>query len=157
MSTVVTALLLLTACGEPPQQPEVRLAATFAKGGNAACPTAADVIVSNEGQLNAALAAAIPGTVIGVDGYPNVGWARITSRIRIANSWSTIGGRSDRSSLERTEDRDTLKTRQARRSEAAGTPSLTPRTSWGQKGGPSQPPSGCRGPGRARRSSASAA
>lgn len=65
---VLTLGVFVTACSERPTEPGALSSPAFAKGGAAACPTPADVVVSDEGSLLAALSAAEPGDVIGIDG-----------------------------------------------------------------------------------------
>ena len=68
------ALLTLWGCGDQGMSPDDTVgvstvaAAKGAKGGAAACPTPSDVVVTDEAELFAALADAVPGDVIGVDG-----------------------------------------------------------------------------------------
>lgn len=66
---VVVAAIATTSCGEPPAEPDNLLKPAFDAGGAAACPTPADYVADDEASLQAALAAAGPGEVIGVDGY----------------------------------------------------------------------------------------
>lgn len=78
VGVVVPCTVALAACDsrpsavEPEEAPPAVFAnggaAVFAKGGAAACPTPADVVVTDEASLFAALAAASPGDVIGLDG-----------------------------------------------------------------------------------------
>jgi hypothetical protein len=63
-------LLTLAACTEPtrpaaPRSPQADVALSVA----AACPTPANVVVHDEASLHAALGAATPGEVIGLDGF----------------------------------------------------------------------------------------
>src|SRR5216117_3471423 len=64
------ALLTLAACNDPtrptaPRSPQADVALAVA----AACPTPANVVVHDEASLRAALGAATPGEVIGLDGF----------------------------------------------------------------------------------------
>jgi hypothetical protein len=69
-STVaVAALLFFAGCGEPQRDAEVPLAPSFATEAAEECPIPADYVVSDEGQLLAALSAASPGHVIGLAAY----------------------------------------------------------------------------------------
>jgi hypothetical protein len=72
---VLVFLAFAVACGERPSEPQAPGTPAFAqgasggaKGGNAACPIPADVVVSDEARLRAALSAASSGDVIGLDG-----------------------------------------------------------------------------------------
>lgn len=66
---VVLLTLLTAACGEPTTRPaSSRSSPSFAMRAAATCPTAAAVTVSDEAGLLAALAAANPGDVIGING-----------------------------------------------------------------------------------------
>lgn len=66
---LAAATLVVFACADPTTEPESGLWPQFAKGGAAACPTAPGAVVSDEASLLAALAAASPGDVIGLDGF----------------------------------------------------------------------------------------
>ncbi len=65
---VLTLGVFVTACSERPTEPGSLSSPAFAIGGAAACPTEADVVVTDEASLLAALSAASPGDVIGIDG-----------------------------------------------------------------------------------------
>ena len=69
MVAVVALGVFAAACSERPTEPGSLGSPDFAKGGAAACPTPADVVVTDEASLLAALAAANSGDVIGVDGF----------------------------------------------------------------------------------------
>ncbi len=68
LGAAIAVIGVAAACSEPPVEPSMPLAAALAKGGAAACPTPADVVVTDEVGLLAALSAASPGDVIGLDG-----------------------------------------------------------------------------------------
>ena len=61
--------VFVAACNERPTEPGSLSSPAFAKGGAAACPTPADVVVTDEASLLAALSAASSGDVIGLDGF----------------------------------------------------------------------------------------
>ena len=65
---LLVAALGFAACGEPPTDPLSTDNPLFKKGGKAVCPIPANVVVTDEASLLAALAAANPGDVIGLDG-----------------------------------------------------------------------------------------
>ena len=62
----LSIVVAFTACDDN-RQP-LPLAPNLAVGGHAACPLAADVVVTDQASLVAALGAAVAGDVIGVDG-----------------------------------------------------------------------------------------
>ncbi len=67
---VLTLGVFVAACSERPTELGAALSSpVFTKGGAAACPTPADVVVSDEASLLAALSSASPGDVIGLDGF----------------------------------------------------------------------------------------
>lgn len=73
LSALVAAVALGAGCGDTVQAPEEtgesrESAASFATGGHAACPIPATTVVTDEASLLAAVAAAGPGDVIGIDG-----------------------------------------------------------------------------------------
>ena len=76
LSAALAAIGLLVGCYEPTQSPTAAHP-SYAIGAPAACPANPTVIVSDEGGLAAALAAAQPGDVIAVDGFFDVGDAII--------------------------------------------------------------------------------
>lgn len=77
LATTLGALTWAAACSDSPVEPAAYARPAFAMGGAAACPTPANVTVSDEAGLRAALSAATPGKVIAVDGLFDVG-AEIT-------------------------------------------------------------------------------
>jgi Periplasmic copper-binding protein (NosD) len=62
----LTLVALGAACADPPRHP---VAPSFSLVTAATCPTPANVVVTNEAGLNAALAAASPGEVIGLGAF----------------------------------------------------------------------------------------
>ena len=68
VGTLVGMITFASACREPNTAPAVARTPTFDLAGSAACPTPATVIVTTEAELQAAVAAAAPGQVIGVRG-----------------------------------------------------------------------------------------
>src|SRR2546428_11563619 len=70
-----------------------RLAATpsFSMGGAAACPTPATVVVTDEAGLNAALAAATPGEVIGLGASFGVSADVVVNASNITLTCATAG------------------------------------------------------------------
>src|SRR6266566_1941754 len=71
-NTVVAALAavaFLIACREPTTEPAHRVGPVFSTGAAADCPTPANVTVTDEASLLAALSAASSGDVIGLDGF----------------------------------------------------------------------------------------
>lgn len=84
------ALAVVLSCADPASLAVDPLAAgasgpAFSAGGTAACPTSADVVVSDEAGLLAALAAAVPGDVIGIDGQ-----IEVTATVEIATPDLTL-------------------------------------------------------------------
>ncbi len=67
--SVVAMSLVLFGCGDRSTEPERVASPQFAVGGAAACPLPAGMVVTDEASLLAALAAASPGDVIGLDGF----------------------------------------------------------------------------------------
>src|SRR6266571_4842467 len=65
----LAAMGLFAACHEPTAEPARPL---FSAGAAATCPTPSNVTVTNEADLRAALSAATPGEVIGLDGFFSV-------------------------------------------------------------------------------------
>src|SRR5881628_3647162 len=65
----LAAIGLFAACHEPTAEPARPL---FSAGAAATCPTPSNVTVTNEADLLAALSAATPGEVIGLDGFFSV-------------------------------------------------------------------------------------
>lgn len=63
----VTAIVLVAACNEAPHEQSALVAPDLMLGGSAKCPLPADYVANNEPELLAALAAAGPGDVIGLD------------------------------------------------------------------------------------------
>src|SRR5213593_4030998 len=71
-NTVVAALAavaFLIACREPTTEPAHRVGPVFSTGATADCPTPANVTVTDEASLLAALGAASSGEVIGLNGF----------------------------------------------------------------------------------------
>src|SRR5437899_1987891 len=66
LQAALAAMGLFAACHEPTAAPARPLFSTVAA---TACPTPSNVIVTNEADLRAALSAATPGYVIGLDGF----------------------------------------------------------------------------------------
>src|SRR2546422_6371340 len=66
LPAALAAMGLFAACHEPTAAPARPLFSTVAA---TACPTPSNVIVTNEADLRAALSAATPGYVIGLDGF----------------------------------------------------------------------------------------
>ncbi len=79
-------LLTLWGCGDQGMSPEISTVVAAAKGGAAACPTPADVVVTTDAELRAAILAAAPGDVIALDGLIEVA----TSRIVVATDDVTL-------------------------------------------------------------------
>src|SRR2546427_10885147 len=69
LPAALAAMGLFAACHEPTADPARPLFSTVAA---TACPTPANVTVTNEADLRAALSAATPGEVIGLDGFFSV-------------------------------------------------------------------------------------
>jgi hypothetical protein len=76
---VLVVLAFTAACSERPSEPQALTTPALAigasgvgSGGNAVCPIPADIVVTNEAGLLAALSAANPGDVIGLDGLIEV-------------------------------------------------------------------------------------
>ena len=68
LAVLVALGVFVIACSERPTEPGSLSSPAFAIGSAAPCPTSADFVVSDEGSLLAALSAAEPGDVIGIDG-----------------------------------------------------------------------------------------
>jgi len=66
---IVATIAVAAACREPSSGPATSRAPAFAVSGAVACPTTADVTVSDEASLRAALSAASPGNVIALKGF----------------------------------------------------------------------------------------
>jgi hypothetical protein len=82
-------LLTLAACTEPtrpaaPRSPQTDVALSVA----AACPTPANVVVHDEASLHAALGAATPGEVIGLDGFFGIS----ADVVQVLNARSPLSG-----------------------------------------------------------------
>ena len=69
LPAALAAMGLFAACHEPTAEPARPL---FSAGAAATCPTPSNVTVTNEADLLAALSAATPGEVIGLDGFFSV-------------------------------------------------------------------------------------
>ena len=69
---VLTLGVFVAACSERPTEPGAPSSPDFAKGKGAACPTPADVVVSDEASLRTALSAAGTGDVIAIDGVIHI-------------------------------------------------------------------------------------
>lgn len=78
---LLTGIALVAACSEHPTEPMLTGAPAFSVGGAAACPTPATIVVTSEPELLAALAAASPGDVIGMDGI-----IKVTAEVLVASS-----------------------------------------------------------------------
>ncbi|HSG80673.1 MAG TPA: hypothetical protein VLC48_00365, partial [Gemmatimonadota bacterium] len=63
-----TLAILIVACGEPPQGLDPTQVLALGKGRAAACPTPADYVVTDQEEFIAAVDAASPGEVVGIDG-----------------------------------------------------------------------------------------
>jgi hypothetical protein len=89
------ALVLAAACSEPSAGPlEGRANAprpAFAVGGPASCPTPATVVVTDEAGLLAALSAASPGDVIGLNGFFGLTAALNLTRTNLTLTCATPG------------------------------------------------------------------
>jgi hypothetical protein len=72
-------LSLTTACTEPSSAPAVPGSPALELRAEAQCPAARDFVVRSEAELVAALAAAVPGAVIAVDGVIEVSGFQITT------------------------------------------------------------------------------
>ena len=97
LSAALAAIGLFVGCYEPTQSPP-SAHPSYAIGAPAACPGNPTVIVSDEGGLAAALAAAQPGDVIAVDGFFDVGDAIIRTddvTLTCATPGSGLRGRGD--------------------------------------------------------------
>lgn len=68
-SSLVAAVVAFLACGEPTAAPPDPAVPQFGVRAATTCPTAPDVVVTDEAGLLAALAAASPGDVIALDGF----------------------------------------------------------------------------------------
>src|SRR5438445_10963901 len=88
LPAALAAMGLFAACHEPTAAPARPLFSTVAA---TACPTPANVTVTNEADLRAALSAATPGHVIGLDGFFGVAACGIFGRPDVTRTRATPG------------------------------------------------------------------
>src|SRR5689334_25175532 len=91
-NTRVTYLLLLTATAACQDRTGAPVAPRLSLNASAgACPTPANVIVTDEAGLNAALAAAAPGEVIGLGAFFGVTADVIVNTPKVTLTCATVG------------------------------------------------------------------